>query len=420
MKLAISNLAKIAHAELEFHGITIVAGENNTGKSTAGKVLYSVFTALSNLSGRVSGMRIQKLEDIVSRYVSEQALNYPSGFYEEIVEFVAGRRTEADFTSSLRELLLANSVTESDIDSCISGIRSVLGISRKSIENEVIEKEFIDVFNGQYRSVIDVESIPEVHLSVQGKKIDLVFQKDSPAFSSEISLRSKALFLSDPGLVDAIQSGRLYHFAYVWDEVQYGVLRDVWFQTKEAKENPDKGVIDGIINTGLLKTVMDHLSTVVHGSLHFDRRQGYLFSSEKLKADLNPKNLSTGLKAFVLLQFLIQNRVLNPKDVLILDEPEIHLHPEWQLKYAELVVLLQKYFDLTILITSHSPYFIDAIRLYSKKHGISDKVNAYCSVLNADETVTMNVVKPDDWDELFAHFLPPMDELQTMREQYGV
>ena len=38
------------------------------------------------------------------------------------------------------------------------------------------------------------------------------------------------------------------------------------------------------------------------------------------------------------------------KDAVILDEPEIHLHPEWQMIYAELIVILQQKFDLNFII----------------------------------------------------------------------
>ena len=44
---------------------------------------------------------------------------------------------------------------------------------------------------------------------------------------------------------------------------------------------------------------------------------------------------------------------------MILDEPEIHLHPEWQLAYAELIVLLEKKFDLSIVVTTHSRDFFE-------------------------------------------------------------
>lgn len=43
---------------------------------------------------------------------------------------------------------------------------------------------------------------------------------------------------------------------------------------------------------------------------------------------------------------LLEGGVLRKKDILILDEPEIHLHSEWQIIYAELIVVLQKFLIL--------------------------------------------------------------------------
>ena len=49
MKLNIKNLGRIKEAEIKIDGITIIAGENNTGKTTVGKVLFSCFNLLNNL-----------------------------------------------------------------------------------------------------------------------------------------------------------------------------------------------------------------------------------------------------------------------------------------------------------------------------------------------------------------------------------
>ena len=74
---------------------------------------------------------------------------------------------------------------------------------------------------------------------------------------------------------------------------------------------------------------------------------------------------------------LLEKGCLKNKDVVILDEPEIHLHPQWQIAYAELIVLLQKQFDLSVVVTTHSPYFVDAFN--SCKYGTDNKVNYYLS-----------------------------------------
>jgi predicted ATPase len=60
----------------------------------------------------------------------------------------------------------------------------------------------------------------------------------------------------------------------------------------------------------------------------------------------------------------------------VLDEPEVHLHPNWQLKYAEIITLLVKN-NINILVTTHSPYMIEALERYAEKYDIEDKTNFY-------------------------------------------
>jgi predicted ATPase len=55
-----------------------------------------------------------------------------------------------------------------------------------------------------------------------------------------------------------------------------------------------------------------------------------------------------------------------------MDEPEVNLHPEWQIKFAKILVLLVKELDLSIYIASHSPFFIEAIELYSQYYDLID------------------------------------------------
>ena len=47
MKLKISNVAKTEKATLNIDGINVIAGENNTRKSTIGKVLFNTIIFLN-------------------------------------------------------------------------------------------------------------------------------------------------------------------------------------------------------------------------------------------------------------------------------------------------------------------------------------------------------------------------------------
>lgn len=124
-------------------------------------------------------------------------------------------------------------------------------------------------------------------------------------------------------------------------------------------------------------------------------------------------NLSTGMKSFVVLKMLLEKGSINDKDVIVLDEPEIHLHPQWQIAYAELLVLLQKKFDLSVVVTTHSPYFVDAINLFSCKYNTDNNVNYYISSVNDNKVEMRNVT--GNIEEIYKKMASPIEALDTLR-----
>ena len=40
MRITLKNIAKVKTADIDIKGITVIAGDNNTGKSNIGKALY--------------------------------------------------------------------------------------------------------------------------------------------------------------------------------------------------------------------------------------------------------------------------------------------------------------------------------------------------------------------------------------------
>ena len=124
-------------------------------------------------------------------------------------------------------------------------------------------------------------------------------------------------------------------------------------------------------------------------------------------------NLSTGMKSFVILKMLLEKGSLSEKDVVILDEPEIHLHPQWQIAYAELLVLLQKQFDLSMIITTHSPYFLDAIDVFSAKYNIADRTKYYLAENTGNTSVLQDVT--NNIDAIYKKLSDPMQMLENLR-----
>ena len=129
--------------------------------------------------------------------------------------------------------------------------------------------------------------------------------------------------------------------------------------------------------------------------------------------EINAKNLSTGLKTFAIIKMLLQNGTLEENGTIILDEPEIHLHPEWQLLFAELIVLLQKEFGMHILLTTHSPYFLNAIEVYSEKY----KINEKCKYYIAENTTNGSIIKDmtGNTRNIYRKLARPIQELENIR-----
>ena len=80
--------------------------------------------------------------------------------------------------------------------------------------------------------------------------------------------------------------------------------------------------------------------------------------------------------------------------------------------------MLQKEFHLTILLTSHSPDFIQAVRLYARKYKLEDEVlNAYLSQRDKDGMTEFKEIKGQDWDEVFEKFVTSFDALMALRSE---
>ena len=111
---------------------------------------------------------------------------------------------------------------------------------------------------------------------------------------------------------------------------------------------------------------------------------------------------ANGIKMFGFLQILILNGTLKKGSTLIFDEPEVHLHPLWQLEYAKMICGIVTE-GIKVLVNSHSPYMIEALELYSKKENINthfylaNKVNEASIIENVSnhlEPIYKKLAKP--------------------------
>ncbi len=96
---------------------------------------------------------------------------------------------------------------------------------------------------------------------------------------------------------------------------------------------------------------------------------------------------------------------------MIIDEPEVHLHPSWEIAYANILVALAKQ-GVKIVISSHSPYVVEAVAKYSKEAQISEKTKFYLGEQNNGASTFRDV--SNDLEPIFKKLADPMMSL-TLR-----
>ena len=145
------------------------------------------------------------------------------------------------------------------------------------------------------------------------------------------------------------------------------------------------------------------------------KENGELFFVRENGIKTHMKNTSSGVKQVAIIQTLLNNKELEPNSFLIMDEPEVNLHPEWQIKFAKILVLLVKELDLSIYIASHSPFFIEAIELYSQYYGLLDESFFYLTQKAEGYQYDIVSVDSNNLEAIYRNLGQPYDILDKIK-----
>ncbi len=135
-----------------------------------------------------------------------------------------------------------------------------------------------------------------------------------------------------------------------------------------------------------------------------------------IKSDcLMSQENSSGIKEIGIIQLLLQNNKLKEDSFLIIDEPESSLHPEWEIKYAEVLTLLAKELNVHLYLNSHSAMFIEAMSLYSQYYDLFDETNFYLTEKQANGKYNFKKINPKNMGAVYENLTRPYDELDKLK-----
>ena len=88
MILQIENIGKISKAKIELDGLTVICGDNNTGKSTVGKILFSFFNAVSDFESKILVQRVREIREYLRKNMDALSAFRSIRFSDEIEQFL--------------------------------------------------------------------------------------------------------------------------------------------------------------------------------------------------------------------------------------------------------------------------------------------------------------------------------------------
>jgi len=384
----LNNYHAIKHADLEISGITVVAGVNGCGKSTLSRWLYYIVNVMASFD---------KLLFADFRNQVIQSLQKYSKVLEDLA-FYAGDDKKENFKRCLSLMSLVTSDNggtaklnlyyERAIDLIdemlviymlqeqnpkqVQRVLNLFGLSDAEHFQEDMEKLAIRDFSKyelsyrrlkteRLRSVL-IEKVNSSYSENDAFPKDMSFKEDDVELLSDKIGKAysldNAIYIGTPTAISLRQSDKV-------------MMNDLKNKVISSSDKP----VDDKVN----KQLTEVIRRMLNGSIVEKENLGEvdLYYHNREGRDIRLEDVASGYKPLAYMQRLIENGWLTDSTLLEIDEPETNLHPQWVVEFACLLVLINKTFGTKILITSHNPDMVSALKYISESEGIAENTRFY-------------------------------------------
>jgi Ni,Fe-hydrogenase maturation factor len=438
MRVELENIGIIRKASIELNGLTILTGINDVGKSFVGKSIYTLIKSIKNSDilflNSITLYVTEKIREIYLRtrsVASRMNLEFmyrPNHLNSIFLPYIDRILLVKDAPKVHKELqkkldkeidkfinLVENNYTENknfpdlfqnDIGIIKTDIIEKLSNDLKSLSEYIFSKDILvnkyeqsfnllanNVFrNGLLNLHSDNGSIKIFDGTLNlitvvvndNNKCSFNF-KDTTLQFKDVILIESPLFIT---LTKFILNSSAYRIWNTLDDNPYHVsipnhIFDIINKVKNKNEL--------IVNENSQK-LNEFIKKTIKGEMVYNRDTDDLNFLTPDSKTINIDNIASGIKSFSLIKLLIENGHLNKDTLLIIDEPEVHLHPGWVIEYARLIILLIKN-EISVLLSTHSYYMIQALRSFMENEELSKKLTIYWGESINNNSIFENVTE---------------------------
>ena len=467
MKLKINNVGVIQNSEINISGLTIITGNNNSGKSTVGKVLSSIVSSTINLKEKAFREKVAYANNVILRVSSllfdnilfrnkknrEYLLsNFPA--FGKIMEYNFLYNPDFSNINELRDFLielkkeiekieydvLLQNVTDkykkfnsydafdNSRHNCIDMLNNLIEILYQDADLSMFSsKKILDDLNNNFNEQIAPVKFPKSLIEISLKTSEEVYY-DIKISNGKINENcflknpfNHCFLINDVNIIDKLSQ---YKGTGRNNYMHRYLLTDDFLDMRYTREN---------LNDRLLSALTENLTsfesqTYTQKYLKYIEHLSNSFSEEIVFIDgkyvcksnsLDVRNLATGSKLFAIIKLLLEHGKIDCQTLIVLDEPENHLHPQWQLELAKLIVLLIKDLNVKFVITTHSPSFLLALETYSNIYGVSEHTNYYYSEL-CENNYNVRIIDVNcDRDKIHYAINKPFIDISNLFEEHS-
>lgn len=453
MNLTVSKFRAINKADIKLNGITVVTGENGCGKTTLSRLLYVTIKTSRNfdeivrrdLNRRLREI-LRALTDLMQDFARIERISSPDNSKEYSIRRV-----------SYRSLLIKNdddsdlSQYEEKIYSYINTIQDGINdyLSEKTVPNAkrsrqpLIEKRLQRIQQilqtllnddnpnkGEKGKMDDVFSLLD--------KLKISIHQSFAAAMRTLESRNNNVFISELYRHfgdDLKKQFNIIEFGVPitdWEHqkllMTHGIQDCVYIDTPMAimsdsyTDNEYWEDLISVLQAPALAFPLDRqlnlVNKIISGEVSYssDTIDDDFIYKRNDGAVFNLNDCATGIKSFGILQILLNNGRLNKNTILIIDEPEAHLHPQWIVEYARLIVLLNKQLGVKFFIASHNPDMVSAIKYIAQKEKVADSLNFYLAHKLPNTYSYYYIDLQRNIDPIFESFNIALDRIN----QYGI
>lgn len=430
MKLQIQNINKIKEADIALNGLTVIVGENDMGKSTIGRAFFSTIKAVSNmrsLSNESSANKASKHIDslykhfygkrsidgameLLPRFKSEmERICLDEAERNAFLEHLNAKIDEIDLSPRQKSLLKEDIA---NIRICYDQVDNPAAILKTELAY-LVESEFM----GQFCSSKSELTYIMLDTEEEGR---LIFKAKNNQVT-DVSFSERG-FYED---ITYVESPLYFHLL---DSLKYSVAYREMKRTLGYKPMAPahvKDFVDKVLNFQNFNNQQSlfgpqskdfHTEDIIHGMFAYDKSsRSIVYQKNGMK--IKPINVASGIKSFGALQLLLDGYCFSNNRPLIWDEPENHLHPQWQVEFAKVIVQIVNS-GIPVMISTHSPYFLQAVRYYSAMYSIEKYVNYYMAECANEDMVTIKEVT-NDLNQVFLTLAEPLNSIMNVDEVRG-